>query len=73
MRGRWWVGVFSTLDAELRMEQTGVSPIAWALLALAATYLTIKPGAMPPSPVCDPSLGGECTKAPEAQTASVLD
>jgi hypothetical protein len=51
MRGRWWVGVFSTLDAELRMEQTGVSPIAWALLALAATYLTIKPGAMPPSRV----------------------
>jgi UPF0716 family protein affecting phage T7 exclusion len=28
------------------MEQTGVSPVAWALLAVLGGYLTIKPGVL---------------------------
>jgi len=36
----------STLDPELRMEQTGVSPVAWALLAILGGYVSIKPGVL---------------------------
>jgi len=34
------------LDPELRMEQTGVSPVAWALLAILGGYVSIKPGVL---------------------------
>eukprot|EP00240_Pyramimonas_obovata_P000541 CAMPEP_0118921504 /NCGR_PEP_ID=MMETSP1169-20130426/754_1 /TAXON_ID=36882 /ORGANISM="Pyramimonas obovata, Strain CCMP722" /LENGTH=538 /DNA_ID=CAMNT_0006862233 /DNA_START=234 /DNA_END=1850 /DNA_ORIENTATION=- len=36
----------STLDAKLRMEETGVSPIAWGLLFSALYYLTAQPGVL---------------------------
>jgi hypothetical protein len=38
--------ICSTLDAELRMEEDGVSPVALVMAAVAFVYLTVKPGVL---------------------------